>query len=376
MTKVGSGGKLKVGVVGMGGIGGIHAASHQQDPLVQLAAVCDVVPAKADEAAKKIGVKAYYSLVDMLAHEELDVVDVTTGGYENGSWHFEPTMEALAAGKHVLCEKPLSNDIGEAREMVRFAAEKKLYLGCNLNHYFTPTAERAQQYMADGQMGELVHLIFKVGFNGGEVTYGFNKSPRFNQPYAHMKAFLTHPFSVMRHFCGDITHVQAFCTKPGFRKNKGDLLVSVNSVHVTFANGTVGYLLSHRGDAVWGLGGWWSCEVGGSKGTFCIENCIERLTYWPAPQPGQSFGIGEGPTPEVLDTGIKDFGATFGRRLRAFHEDVASGIPPEHVRASGRDALATLEYIWAVIESYENGGTLVRPHALPTLHGDPRTEKI
>lgn len=376
MTKVGSGGKLKVGVVGMGGIGGIHAASHQQDPLVQLAAVCDVVPAKADEAAKKIGVKAYYSLVDMLAHEELDVVDVTTGGYENGSWHFEPTMEALAAGKHVLCEKPLSNDIGEAREMVRFAAEKKLYLGCNLNHYFTPTAERAQQYMADGQMGELVHLIFKVGFNGGEVTYGFNKSPRFNQPYAHMKAFLTHPFSVMRHFCGDITHVQAFCTKPGFRKNKGDLLVSVNSVHVTFANGTVGYLLSHRGDAVWGLGGWWSCEVGGSKGTFCIENCIERLTYWPAPQPGQSFGIGEGPTPEVLDTGIKDFGATFGRRLRAFHEDVAAGIPPEHVRASGRDALATLEYIWAVIESYENGGTLVRPHALPTLHGDPRTEKI
>ena len=55
----------------------------------------------------------------MLANEDLDIVDVTTGGYENGSWHFEPTMEALEAGKHVLCEKPLSNDIGEAREMVR-----------------------------------------------------------------------------------------------------------------------------------------------------------------------------------------------------------------------------------------------------------------
>jgi hypothetical protein len=85
----------------------------------------------------------------MLAHEELDVVDVTTGGYENGSWHFEPTMEALAAGKHVLCEKPLSNDIGEAREMVRYAAERKLYLGCNLNHYFTPRPS-APKYMDDG----------------------------------------------------------------------------------------------------------------------------------------------------------------------------------------------------------------------------------
>jgi hypothetical protein len=72
-----------------------------------------------------------------------------------------------------------------------------------------------------------------------------------------MKAFLTHPFSVMRHFCGDITHVQTFSTKPGFRQNKGDLLLSVNSVHVRFANGAVGYLLSQRGDApgAWAAGG-------------------------------------------------------------------------------------------------------------------------
>jgi predicted dehydrogenase len=360
----------------MSGIGNTHADSYRKDPLARLVAVCDVVAEKADAAAKRHEVRAYYSLKDMLAGEELDVVDVTTGGYENGSWHFEPAMEALSAGRHVLCEKPLSNDIGEAREMVRYAAEKRLYLGCNLNHYFTPTAERARKYMDDGQVGELVSVLFKVGFHGGEETYAFKNTPRFNQPYAHMKAFLTHPFSVMRHFCGDITHVQSFSTRPGYRKNRGDLLVSVNSVHVQFANGTVGYLLSHRGDAAWGLGGWWSCEVAGSKGTFCIENCIERLTYWPAPKPGQSFNLGQNPTPEVLDTGIKDFGATFPRRIHAFLEDVSNKVPREHLRSSGRDALATLEYIWAVIESYENGGALVRPRPLPTVHGDPRVEKI
>ncbi len=367
---------LRVGVVGMGGIGNTHADCHKQDALAKLVAVCDVVKAKADDAAAKHGVKAYYTLKDMLANEEMDVVDVTTGGYENGSWHFEPTMEALAAGRHVLCEKPLSNDIGEAREMVRFATERGLYLGCNLNHYFTPTADRARKYMDDGQIGDLIYLMFKVGFNGGEETYSFNKSPRFNQPYAHMKAFLTHPFSVMRYFCGDITHIQSFCSKPGLRRNKGDLLVSINSVHVTFANGAVGYLLSHRGDAAWGLGGWWSCEVAGSKGTFCIENCIEKLTYWPAPKPNQSFGLGQGPTPEVLDTGIKDFGATFPLRIHAYLEDVANGVPRDHLRSSARDALATLEYIWGVIESYENGGALVRPKPLPTIHGDPRVERI
>ncbi len=367
---------LRVGVVGMGGIGNNHANCHKQDKLAQLVAVCDVVKDRADKAGAKHGVKVYYSLKDMLANEELDIVDVTTGGYENGSWHYDPTIEALTAGKNVLCEKPLSNDIGEARAMVKFASERGLRLGCNLNHYFTPTAERAKKYMDDGQIGETIYLTFKMGFHGGEATYGHKKGGRWDMPHAHMKAFLTHPFSVMRYFCGDITHVQTFSTKPGFRKNKGDLLVSVNSVHVRFANDTVGHLLSQRGDCVWGLGGWWSCEVAGSKGTFCIENCIEKLTYWPAPKPGQSVGLGGAPNAEVFDTGIKDFGATFPNRIHAYLEDVTHGVHHEDIRSSGRDALATLEYIQAVIESYENGGAVVRPQALPPLHGDPQSGKV
>jgi hypothetical protein len=103
---------------------------------------------------------------------------------------------------------------------------------------------------------------------------------------------------------------------------------------------------------------------------------VEKLTYWPAPKPGQSFPLGQGPTPEVMDTGIKDFGATFPRRIHAFLEDLTNETPREALRASGRDALATLEYIWAVIESYENGGALVRPKPLPPIHGDPTVEKI
>ena len=62
----------------------------------------------------------------MLENEpDLDIVDVTTGGTENGSWHFEPTMEALEAGKNVLVEKPISNYVSEARLMVAKAEEKR-----------------------------------------------------------------------------------------------------------------------------------------------------------------------------------------------------------------------------------------------------------
>jgi predicted dehydrogenase len=177
-------------------------------------------------------------------------------------------------------------------------------------------------------------------------------------PYSHAKAFLTHPFSVMRHFSGDISHVQAFMDKPGARRQSSDLMLSIQSVHVRFQNGCVGYLLSQRGDAHFGLGGWWSFELAGTKGTFCIENCVEKLTYW---EMGQE--------PQITDTGITDFDATFPIRINAFLEDVSNGVPKEYLRASGRDALATMEYIFAAIDSYESGGELVKPNALPPIHG-------
>jgi len=357
---------LKIGLVGLRGIGNTHATAYKKDPLANLVAVCDVVKSRADEAAAKYGVRAYSDLSEMLRNEELDIVDVTTGGIENGSWHFEPAMEAMEAGKNVLVEKPLSNDVNEARQMVAKAAEKNVYLGCNLNHYFTPTADRARKYIADGEIGEFVYCLHKMGFSGGEPKeYKAPTSPKTKGwPYWHLKAFLSHPFSVMRNFCGDITHVQAFVDRPGYRRRVDDAMLSIAGINVRFANGAVGYLLSQRGDAPFGLGGWWSVEVAGTKGTFCIENCVEKITYWPSSDPNK---------PVVKNTGLTDFGETFPMRLHAFLEDISHGVHKELLRASGRDALAALEYTWAVIESYEQGGALVRPHPLPSLHGDPAT---
>jgi predicted dehydrogenase len=123
---------LKVGVVGQK-IVKIHAESYINDPLAELVAVCDIIKERADVGAKKYGVKSYYSLQDMLEREtDLDIVDVCTGGHEWGSLHYEPTMLALEYGKHVLVEKPLSNDIYEAREMVAKAKQKKLFFSCDL----------------------------------------------------------------------------------------------------------------------------------------------------------------------------------------------------------------------------------------------------
>jgi len=367
---------LKVGVVGLRGIGQNHAQCHAANKLAKLVAVCDVVKSRADEVAAKHKTKSYGSLKQMLkAHPDLDIVDVCTGGFENGGWHFEPVMEALDAGKNVLVEKPISNDIAEAREMVRFAAEKGLYLGCNLNHYFTEPARLARKLMDEGKIGEPLYCLHRMGFVGGDQTYKAGSGPNFDGfPYAHTKAFLAHPFSLLRHFGGDITHIQAFMDRPGSRKKANDLMQSIASVHVRFTSGAVGYLFSSRGDATMGLGGWWSFEMGGANGTFCIENCVEKLTYYPTPQKGEKFELGGQPTPQVTETGVKDFNATFPWRINAFLEDLTNKVPKNKLRASGRDALATLEYTFAAIASFEAGGELVRPHPLPPLKRDLRDQ--
>ncbi|MGI6634563.1 MAG: Gfo/Idh/MocA family protein [Christensenellales bacterium] len=360
---------LKCAVVGMGGIGNTHARCYKENPLSELVAVCDIVKEKADKAAETFGVRAFYDQEEMLkAMPEIDIVSVTTSGYDNGSMHYEPAMVALSYNKNVLVEKPICADIRDARELVAYASKQKVYLGCNLNHYFAGPSYAADELIKQGAIGELVYCLHKVGFNGSEKKYGGPGAPRWQTPYSHIKAFCAHPFSVMRHFCGDITAVQAFLSKPGVRASACDPMLSINSIHVRFANGGVGYLLSQRGDAMFGLGGWWSYEHAGTKGTFCIENCVEKLHYWDVDKvenPGMAS-----PVPQTTDFGVKDFGATFPERINAFLEDITNKVPREYLRASGRDALATLEYTFAAIKSYEHGGALVVPELLPAFHGD------
>ena len=134
---------LKVAVIGLGNIGQTHATTYAADGLAQLVAVCDMDKARAENVAGRFGVRKYHSVDDLLANEELDAVSVATAGPENGGHHFEPVMQCLAARVPVLCEKPISNNIEEARAMVAKADEMGVYFGINLNHRFVPPAAKA-----------------------------------------------------------------------------------------------------------------------------------------------------------------------------------------------------------------------------------------
>lgn len=321
---------LKVAVVGLGGIGTRHADIYNADDRCEIVAICDALAEKANAAAERYGCKAYSSVDEMVQREQIDIASVCTAGVENGGDHYEPTMVLLGAGIPVLGEKPISNRIPEAREMVALAKEKNLRYGINLNHRFTPAAVRAKEWVDGGRLGEL---------NIVNMTMWIN-NPNESSPYFHMRALHPHSIDVMQYFCGDVKRVQAF-----FKRGKGRKIWSNVQVNMRFENGVIGHLTgSYDAGGSYGLE---RLEVVGSEARFVILEACEQLEFYPRrSQQVERFSyLG----------GMMSFGETFESRLTRWVDQNIEGADPADIDGSGEDALKSQLIIEAAIESWENG---------------------
>ena len=147
--------KVRVGIIGCGGIAnGKHMPALKKVPEVEMVAFCDIVKWKADKAVRDFGVegaKAYEDYKELLADETIDVVHVCT---PNRSHSFI-TVDALHAGKHVMCEKPMAINSAEAKKMIDAAKEtgKKLTIG----YQNRQAAENqfAKEYCDNGNLGDI-----------------------------------------------------------------------------------------------------------------------------------------------------------------------------------------------------------------------------
>ena len=321
---------LKVAVVGLGGIGIRHAGIYNADDRCEIVAICDALAEKANAAAERYGCKAYSSVDEMVQSEQIDIASVCTAGVENGGDHYEPTMTLLGAGIPVLGEKPISNRIPEAREMVALAKEKNLRFGINLNHRFTPAAVRAKEWVDAGRLGEL---------NIVNMTMWIN-NPNESSPYFHMRALHPHSIDVMQYFCGDVKRVQAF-----FKRGKGRKIWSNVQVNMQFENGVIGHLTgSYDAGGSYGLE---RLEVVGSEARFVILEACEQLEFYPRrSQQVERFSyLG----------GMMSFGETFESRITRWVDQNIEGADPADIDGSGEDALKSQLIIEAAIESWENG---------------------
>ncbi|NSW89432.1 MAG: Gfo/Idh/MocA family oxidoreductase [Firmicutes bacterium] len=147
--------KLKVGIIGCGGIAnGKHMPSLKKLDIVEMVAFCDIVKERAEEAAKKFGTSDAFVCTDyrdLLKDKSIDVVHICTPNKSHGFI----TVDALEAGKHVMCEKPMAKTAEDARKMVEAAKRtgKKLTIG--YQNRFTPEAQYLYKVCRRGDLGEI-----------------------------------------------------------------------------------------------------------------------------------------------------------------------------------------------------------------------------
>ena len=324
--------KQRVGVIGLGPIGNRHADIYAADPGAELAAVCDIDRERADAAAARLAVPAFYTVPEMLSGADLTMVSVATAGTEYGSDHCEPTLQALEAGLHVLGEKPICNEIAPAAEMVALAAAKGLCYGINLNHRFTPAARLAKRWVAEGRIGPMLFMNVSMWI----------KNPQESSPWFHIKALHPHTVDIMRYFCGEIEEVQCFAMQaPGRR------IWSTAQFNLRFASGALGHLSGsydiERGHPME------RCEVAGLKGRFVIEDMFREVTLYPAGNPEKTVYT------NPIFGGMRDFGDTFVNRLGRFVAQLNEGAQPAEIDGSGADGLAAQKVLAAAIESVKTG---------------------
>ena len=149
--------RLKLGIIGCGGIAnGKHLPSLKAIDRADIVAFCDLIPERAEKAAKEYGVegaKVYTDYRELLKDESIDVVYVLT---PNRS-HADISIDALHAGKHVMCEKPMAKCAADARRMVEAAKAtgKKLTIG--YQHRQKAESQYVKACIDRGDLGEIYY---------------------------------------------------------------------------------------------------------------------------------------------------------------------------------------------------------------------------
>ncbi len=149
--------KVRVGLVGIGGMGGCHFYNYDKIENAELVAVCDV---RKDVAENKVGskkVNIYTSLDKMLKNEQLDMIDICTPSY----LHKDMAIKLLKKGYHVLCEKPMTLNAKDAKKVLEVAkATDKKFMVAHVVRFMAPYMY-LRRTIESGELGKLLRLDMK-----------------------------------------------------------------------------------------------------------------------------------------------------------------------------------------------------------------------
>lgn len=321
---------LRVGVIGTGFIGPVHMEALRRLG-IQVVAVCGSKTGAGKVAAefRVKGVYGDYNYRSMLDCEDLDVVHIATPN----KMHFIQASDALKAGKHVICEKPLAMNAKESALLVQMTKRSKSIFAVNYNIRFYPAVLQMKQSIGRGDIGEVIHvggsylqdwLLYPTDYNwrllpeeGGALravadigthwmdTVSFLLGSRIQSVQAHLETFhktRKRPVGEVKTFAKSNSNQRYKSYEVGTEDFASLMLCFENGVH---GNCMVSQVAAGRKNCV-------RIEVYGSKGSVC----------WNSEEP------------DFLHFGSRDQGNTTRQRATpGFAEDIAgfTDYPAGHV---------------------------------------------
>ena len=147
--------KLKVGVVGMGAIGSVHADAYKANAgAAEIAAICDVDAARLEEKGKALGVEGRFTDYRAMLKSDVDAVSVCVGN----TLHKDVAVAAFKAGKHVLLEKPMAMNAKEAAQIVAAGKASGKVLQIGMVRRQATEAQVVRDMIEKGEFGDIYHM--------------------------------------------------------------------------------------------------------------------------------------------------------------------------------------------------------------------------
>ncbi len=218
--------KLKLGIVGAGYIGGVHAAILARDDRVQLAAIHDVDEQRAAKLARAHD--AHIATTPTEVIERCDAVYITTPNTQ----HVSLALAALEAGKHVFCEKPLATNVNDAKIVFEKARNSKSAVQVGHNRRFAPVYATLKQLLSQTHTPHSAH----VKMNRGELL-----NPIWTGDPSVTGGFLyetpIHMFDLLRFLFGEVESLHALGSKHEYTEidDFSVLLKFASGFHATLA---------------------------------------------------------------------------------------------------------------------------------------------
>jgi len=164
-------GKLKVGIVGVGGIAGAHLPGWQVSEDAELVAGCDIDEGVLEKWGTQHGItRLYADAADLFGDADIDIVDICTPNM----YHAPLSVAALEAGKHVICEKPLAPTPGEVHRMIQARDRSGRLLMTAQSMRFSGRSKAVKTEIDTGVLGEVYHArCWALRRGGVPIRTGF-----------------------------------------------------------------------------------------------------------------------------------------------------------------------------------------------------------